>query len=96
MLPACVKACPTGAMNFGEREEMLALAEKRLAAVKAEFPNAMLADPDSVSVIYLLTDDSFNYHQNAVAGVTRDLDRQQFLARLTAPLRRSARAAMQG
>lgn len=96
MLPACVKACPTGAMNFGERADMLALAEKRLAALKPAFPNAMLADPDSVSVIYLLTDDPFNYHQNAVAGVTRDLDRQQFLARLIAPLRRSARAAMQG
>ncbi len=94
MLPACVKACPTGAMNFGERDEMLALAEKRLAAVKAEFPKAMVADPESVSVIYLLTDEPANYHENAVAGLTRDLDRQQFLARLIAPLRRSAQAVM--
>jgi formate dehydrogenase iron-sulfur subunit len=93
MLPACVKACPTGAMNFGERAEMLALAEKRLAAVKAEFPKAMLADADSVSVIYLLTDEPAYYHENAVAGLTRDLDRQQFLARLIAPLTRSAQAA---
>ncbi|MCA1986111.1 MAG: 4Fe-4S dicluster domain-containing protein, partial [Desulfovibrio sp.] len=32
--PACVLSCPTGTMNFGEREEMLALAKKRLEEVK--------------------------------------------------------------
>jgi formate dehydrogenase iron-sulfur subunit len=30
--PACVKTCPTGALRFGEREEMLALARARLEA----------------------------------------------------------------
>ena len=94
LLPACVKACPTAAMNFGERDAMLALARKRLAAVRPEYPAAMLADADSVSVIYLLTDAPANYHQNAVAGVTRDMDRQQFMARLVAPLKKSVQAAI--
>ena len=30
MLPACVKTCPTGAMNFGDRNEILEKANKRL------------------------------------------------------------------
>ncbi|MCL6430713.1 MAG: 4Fe-4S dicluster domain-containing protein [Anaerolineae bacterium] len=32
LMPACVKTCPTGALQFGEREEMIALAEQRLKA----------------------------------------------------------------
>ena len=32
LVPACVKTCPTGALQFGEREEMIALAEQRLKA----------------------------------------------------------------
>ena len=28
--PACVKTCPTGALRFGERDEMIALAEDRI------------------------------------------------------------------
>ena len=28
LIPACVKICPTGAMNFGERDAMLALANE--------------------------------------------------------------------
>ena len=34
MLPACVKTCPTGAMSFGDREEMLKKANKRLEEVQ--------------------------------------------------------------
>jgi formate dehydrogenase iron-sulfur subunit len=94
MLPACVKACGTGAMNFGEREEMLDLAQKRLKQVKAEFPKASLADSDSVSVIYLLLDDPEKYHSFAVAGINGDMDRQQFLTKLYTPLLRPVRTAM--
>ena len=38
MLPACVKACPTGTMNFGERQKMLDLAQARLASLRKEYP----------------------------------------------------------
>jgi len=89
MLPACVKAGPTGAMNVGERPQMLELARQRLEAVRREFPDAMLADPDDVGVIYLLTDAPNHYHEHAVAGRDPVMDRKVFLARLGEPLRRS-------
>jgi formate dehydrogenase iron-sulfur subunit len=57
MLPACVKACPTGAMNFGDRAEMTKLAKDRLKAVKADHEGAFLIDDmEEVSVFYLLTE----------------------------------------
>ena len=88
MLPACVKSCPTGTMNFGEREDMLKLAESRLAKLKQAYPKAILADPEDVSVIYLLTDEPGNYHTHAVAENSATMDRKQFLAGMGAPFRR--------
>ena len=68
--PACVQACPTGAMNFGDRDEMLALAEKRLAEAQKKYPDAVLGDADSVRVIYLYQMDPTAYHTFAVAEAT--------------------------
>ncbi len=65
LLPACVKACPTGAMQFGEREEVIAYANQRLEVVKQEFPKAFLADVDNVAVIYLLAEEGEYYHDYA-------------------------------
>jgi len=42
MVPSCEKTCPPGALKFGEREEVLELARKRVAAVKGEFPKVYL------------------------------------------------------
>ena len=50
LLPICVKTCPTGAMNFGEREEMLKLADSRLAELKKQYPDAQLVDETDVRV----------------------------------------------
>jgi formate dehydrogenase iron-sulfur subunit len=90
LLPACVKACPTGAMNFGEYPDMLALANSRLADVKKTCPKANLADADTVNVIYLLIDEPKKYHDFAVAQNDTGIDRKTFLAHLFAPVRRSA------
>jgi len=68
-LPACVQSCPTGTMNFGEREDMLALAEKRLAEVQKTIPDAYLANPESVRVIYLCTAAPESYNGNLLASV---------------------------
>jgi len=87
LLPACVKACPTGTMNFGERQDMLDLANARLEKVKKTFPKAMLANPDTVSVIYLLADDPQRYYSFSVASRASGMNRKQFLARLFAPVR---------
>lgn len=42
MIPACVKTCPTDALQFGTREEMVAMAKDRLAAIKPTHPDAMV------------------------------------------------------
>ena len=65
MVPMCVKTCPTGAMTFGERAEVLEKARKRLESVKAEFPKARLIDAEDVNVIYLLAEEPEHYHDFA-------------------------------
>jgi formate dehydrogenase iron-sulfur subunit len=61
MLPACVKTCPTGAMNFGDRAAMLRLADDRLRVAKKKFPGARLIDVEEVRAIYLLTSPASDY-----------------------------------
>ena len=68
--PACVKVCPTGAMNFGDREDIMKLAQKHLAAAQKKFPNATLLDPDDVRTVYLVGFDPNFYHEYAVASAT--------------------------
>jgi formate dehydrogenase iron-sulfur subunit len=65
--PACVQSCPSGTMNFGDRAEMMDLAQKRLKEVKKNKPDAYLADPDSVRVIYLCESEPENYHTHLMA-----------------------------
>ena len=72
--PACVKICPTGAMNFGERAEIVKMANERLAALKDKYPKAQLLDADQVRVIYLVTDDPKKYHKNAVAALSPEIE----------------------
>jgi len=88
LLPMCVKSCAMGAMNFGNREDMLKLAGERLEAVKKEFPKASLLNQDDVSVIYLVADLPAKYHEFAVAGVSGSMTRKQMLARIFAPVRK--------
>src|SRR4030042_2131295 len=87
MSPACVKACPTGTMNFGDRKDMLEKANKRLAEVKGTYKDAMLAHPEDVRVIFLLVDDPKKYHKTAVAENTIGITRKVALNRLFQPLR---------
>lgn len=83
--PACVKVCPTGAMNFGELDEMIALANERLAKLKPKYPKAQLLDADQVRVIYLVVDDPKKYHKNAVASLNPGIDRKTALRRMARP-----------
>jgi len=87
LLPACVKACPTGTMNFGDRKEILEKANKRLAEVKTTYKDAMLANPDDVRVIFLLVDDPKKYHKYAVAENMIGITRKMAFKRILRPLR---------
>jgi formate dehydrogenase iron-sulfur subunit len=85
--PACVKVCPTGAMNFGDRDGMLALAEKRLAEVRKTRPKARLLNPDDIRVIFLVEEDPNLYYPFAVASSSAFyMSRAVALKRLFRPL----------
>ncbi len=65
--PACVLSCPTEAIVFGERSEILALAEKRVAELKKTHPKAKALDASDVRVIYVVVDDPKLYSETAEA-----------------------------
>jgi len=89
MKPACVKTCCTGTMNFGERDEMLALARQALTKVKANHPQAQLLDEEYLSVIYLVTEPRNLYHEFAERrDRNTPMTRQAFLAMLARPVTR--------
>jgi formate dehydrogenase iron-sulfur subunit len=58
MEPACVKTCPTGAITFGTKEDMIEHAAERVADLKGRgYENAGLYDPQGVGgthVMYVL------------------------------------------
>jgi len=59
--PACIKACPTGCLHFGTKEDMKDLAEKRARQLREHsgFEKAGVYDPPGVGgtgVIYVLHD----------------------------------------
>lgn len=58
LAPACVKACPTGCIQFGAKVDMTMRGEKRVADLKERgFANAALYDPQGVGgthVMYVL------------------------------------------
>ncbi|MDQ7835732.1 MAG: 4Fe-4S dicluster domain-containing protein [Humidesulfovibrio sp.] len=89
-LPACVQSCPTGTMNFGDRDAMLELAKKGLAEAKKKFPGAQLVDEETVRVIFLTADKPALYAKTLMADATpsrRLYTRQEALAALTRPVR---------
>ena len=59
--PACIKACPTGCLHFGTKDDMKDLAQTRVDQLKQHsgFTNAGMYDPPGVggtSVMYVLHD----------------------------------------
>jgi formate dehydrogenase iron-sulfur subunit len=89
LLPACVKVCPTGTMNFGDRADMLSMAKKRLSVVRKTHSKAKLLDPDDIRCIFLVADNPNLYHKFAVASnAAFDISRAVALQRLLRPLKR--------
>ena len=59
--PACIKACPTGCLKFGTKDDMKFIAEERVTQLRDKFgmEKAGVYDPQSVGgthVIYVLHD----------------------------------------
>lgn len=74
LLPACVKTCPTGTMNFGDCDKMLDMAKKRLKELKEIYPKAQLLNAESVRTVFLVIDDPKKYWKHAAendVGITR-------------------------
>jgi formate dehydrogenase iron-sulfur subunit len=85
LIPACVKICPTGAMNFGELDDMLAMAEQRVEKLKGKYPKVRLIDEGELRVIFLVVDDPRNYHKNAIAGANPGIIKRFVQCRLLKP-----------
>lgn len=60
LTPACVKTCPSGALQFGERTDLVKQGRARVDALKATNPKAYLYGenkPEDLHVMYVLTED---------------------------------------
>jgi formate dehydrogenase iron-sulfur subunit len=53
--PACVSACPTGALEFGEREEMLVIAKGRVAKSTAQGRTLQLYGESEMGGLHVLS-----------------------------------------
>lgn len=76
MQPACVQACPTGAMAFGIREEILDRARDRASELRQTDRKATLIDEISTRVIFLVKDHPEKYHEYASAGPIKGMIRK--------------------
>jgi formate dehydrogenase iron-sulfur subunit len=85
MLPACVKSCPTGTMNFGDRDKMLDMAQKRLKELKAVYPKAQLLNAEIVRTIFLVIDDPQKYWKHAAENDV-EITRIAAIKKLVRPL----------
>ncbi len=52
--PACVQTCPTQALRFGPREEMLAEAKARIAANPGKYINSVYGEHENGGTSYLI------------------------------------------
>jgi formate dehydrogenase iron-sulfur subunit len=53
--PACAKTCPTNAISWGTKQDMVALAERKVEGLRARgLTNAMLYDPPGVGGTHMM------------------------------------------
>lgn len=65
MVPACAHTCPTGSIEFGERGEILRLAQQRVAELKAKGVSGAriygLDEMGGMAMVYVLADNPSAY-----------------------------------
>jgi formate dehydrogenase iron-sulfur subunit len=93
ILPACVKTCPTGTMQFGDADDMLKMAKDRLKKVKAKNPKAQILNAESVRTIFLVADDPKKYHEFAQASDPGGITRAAALRQIMQPVMKLSRLA---
>jgi len=92
LLPACVKVCPTGAMNFGDYDAMVKLANRRLEEVGEKHPKAKLIGVEDTRVFWLLADKPEKYFDYAKSLIKpRGIDRKTALKKIARPLKELSR-----
>jgi formate dehydrogenase iron-sulfur subunit len=70
--PACVKACPTGCLEFGTKDDMLAVGRQRVEQLRQNgFANAALYDPPGVKGTGVVTVLAYGDHPEWY-GLPRD------------------------
>src|ERR1700694_372113 len=71
--PACIKACPTGCLHFGTKDDMVALGNGRVEQLRKNgFPAAALYDPKGVGGTGVLTVLAYGDHPEWYGGLPRD------------------------
>lgn len=93
LLPACVKTCPTGTMNFGDRDKILEMALNRLKEVKVMHPKAELLNHEFQRTIFLVIDDPRKYHKFASAESRKDIKMMAAAKKIFQPFIDLSRAA---
>lgn len=59
--PACVKACPTGALQFGDKTEIMRLAREREKALKPMYKNVVIYPGEDFHMIWVLPEGEKRY-----------------------------------
>ncbi len=71
--PACIKACPTGCLQFGTKGNLLDIAEKRVGQLKAQgFKNAIVYDPKGVGGTNVITILAYGDRPELYGGLPKD------------------------
>jgi formate dehydrogenase iron-sulfur subunit len=67
LVPACALSCPTGSIQYGERQDILKKVEERVAELQKTYPKAKALNAEDVRIIYIVTDDPEKYYKYAEA-----------------------------
>jgi formate dehydrogenase iron-sulfur subunit len=93
--PACAKACPTQAIVFGSKEDMIHHAEGRIADLKSRgFENAGLYDPPGVGGTHVMYVLHHNDQPGLYAGLPQDPKISPLVEAWKGPLKAGGLAAI--